>query len=63
MSGHSVESDRRCDEHDEALIWEPGGDDMPTLYGRWYCPTCQERFMEVLNQFPETPVIPPEVTR
>jgi hypothetical protein len=45
-------SERTCAEHGDVLIYEPGGDDMPTLYGRWYCPTCQELFMEALDEEP-----------
>ncbi len=46
--------DRRCAEHDEVLIREPGGDDMPTLHGRWYCPSCQERFIEAMDSLPSS---------
>ena len=42
--------DLTCREHGDSLIWEPGGDDMPTIKGRWYCPTCQTIFMVVLNR-------------
>lgn len=41
----------KCSEHlDTDVIWEPGGDDMPTTNGRWYCPECQEIFMEILSR-------------
>lgn len=29
---------RLCSEHQVPLIYERGGDDMPTIHGRWYCP-------------------------
>lgn len=41
-----------CAEHGDPLIHEPGGPDMPTLRGRTYCPTCQERFMRALDSQP-----------
>jgi len=40
---------KTCSEHGDALIWEPGGDDMPTVYGRWYCPSCQRQLMAALD--------------
>lgn len=48
-----TDQDRTCSEHDVALIWEPGGDDMPTIHGRWYCPTCQEALMAALDAQPD----------
>jgi hypothetical protein len=47
---HNADSDVRCAEHGDHLVWELGGDDMPTIYGRWYCPTCQELFAQALDQ-------------
>lgn len=45
-----------CPEHGDELIWEPGGDDMPTIYGRRYCPTCQVLLMAALDTLPnDTP--------
>ena len=58
---HTAEKDARCEEHGDVLIWEPGGPDMPTLYGRRYCPTCQTLLMEALDSLPATHVLPPEV--
>jgi hypothetical protein len=40
---------KTCSEHGDVLIWEPGGDDMPTVYGRWYCPSCQRRLMAAFD--------------
>lgn len=40
-----------CSIHeDEALIWEPGGEDQPTLRGRHYCPACQRSLMNALGR-------------
>lgn len=41
--------DRLCAEHDRPALWEPGGDDMPTIWGRWYCPDCQVALMAALD--------------
>jgi hypothetical protein len=57
--GQTVEIDRTCAEHGDALIWEPGGDDMPTIYGRWYCPACQQAFLAAVDALPDRFPIPP----
>lgn len=44
-----------CGLHDSPLVWERGGDDMPTIRGRWYCPTCQDMLMEALDPSPTPP--------
>lgn len=45
----SVPDERRCAVHGDRLIIEPGGPDKPTIYGRTYCPTCQQRLNEALD--------------
>ncbi len=40
----------RCFEHGDALVWEEGGPDMPTIHGRHYCPTCQVALGDVLTE-------------
>jgi len=48
VRAHQVK--RYCSEHpNTALIYERGGDDMPTIYGRWYCPKCQILLNEALD--------------
>ena len=49
MMSNSDARKRVCAEHGDALVYEPGGDDMPTLYGRHYCPTCQELLFAALE--------------
>ena len=39
-----------CGQHGDTMIDEPGGDDMPTIYGRRYCPICQEVLMAALDE-------------
>lgn len=43
----------RCPEHGDALAREEGGPDKPTLFGRTYCPTCQQEFIAALDSTPE----------
>lgn len=39
-----------CSEHPNvALIHERGGNDMPTIHGRWYCPACQSLLFAALD--------------
>lgn len=38
-----------CYLHGDTLIWEPGGLEATTLYGRWYCPRCQEEFIKFMD--------------
>jgi hypothetical protein len=40
---------RYCDEHGDTLVWERGGPTEPTIFGRWYCPTCQDIFDAALT--------------
>lgn len=40
---------QKCSVHGAEIIWEPGGDDKPTIHGRWYCPKCQEQLMQALD--------------
>ena len=42
-----------CERHGEWIIAEPGGPDMPTIHGRYYCPTCQAELMAVLDSSAE----------
>jgi len=48
---HSSDTDvHTCAVHPDAkLIYERGGDDMPTIHGRWYCPECQRMLNEALD--------------
>jgi hypothetical protein len=48
-SEHMPEWTRTCEEHGDTLVWENGGPRMPTVFGRWYCPTCHVLFMEALG--------------
>lgn len=41
---------KKCSIHGVPIIWEDGGDDKPTIHGRWYCPKCQQRLMEALDK-------------
>lgn len=41
---------RRCPIHLAEIVWEPGGADMPTINGRYYCPVCQRQMAEVLDR-------------
>lgn len=45
----SIDTDRTCYVHRVPLVHEPGGDDMPTIHGRTYCPKCNERLMRALD--------------
>jgi hypothetical protein len=44
-----MSTSRVCAIHGDELVDEPGGLTMPTLYGRTYCPSCQRKFLEVLD--------------
>lgn len=39
-----------CAKHNTPLVAETGGPDMPTIYGRIYCPDCQRELNEVLDR-------------
>jgi hypothetical protein len=38
-----------CSQHGDELIKERGGPDMPTIYGRLYCPSCQRIMNQLLD--------------
>lgn len=38
-----------CPTHGDLIIYEPGGPNMPTIFGRDYCPTCQDDFIAALE--------------
>lgn len=42
-------NEKKCAEHGDVLVFERGGPDMPSIAGRLYCPTCQQKFMEALD--------------
>ena len=52
MSHHenkqAAETDRTCAQHGDTLVWEVGGPRMPTIFGRWVCPTCHVTLMTAL---------------
>lgn len=48
----------RCDKHGVRLIYEAGGSLMPTLYGRTYCPSCQDELFDALDAQGPRPVPP-----
>lgn len=46
-----MSTSRVCPRHGDELVDEPGGADMPTIYGRTYCPTCQVEFNAALDAY------------
>jgi hypothetical protein len=38
-----------CPIHDRPVVWEPGGDDMPTVFGRLRCDGCDTAFARLMD--------------
>lgn len=47
-----------CERHpDEMVVWEEGGVDKPTIFGRHHCVKCDHEFAALLDQIEQTKVI------
>lgn len=51
MSAAEIDSltGQPCGIHSTPIVWEEGGDDQPTIFGRHYCPDCQDELMAALD--------------